>query len=80
LTLPVFYGGLGNCRWWFSERQLPDSEAMWAYDKLSQIRSFLPFGSAGGGALPVAFAVHFDDRRVMDQAVHRRRCHGGILD
>ena len=48
--------------------------------KLRQNRGFLFCGSAGGGALSITFAIHFNDRRVVDQAVDSRRCHGGVRE
>lgn len=56
---------------------------MCCYGELSQVWGFLCFGSTGGGALPVTFAIHFYDRRVMNKAVHNpepRRASCAITD
>src|SRR5271168_4707883 len=45
---------------------------------LSQDRGFLLCGSTESEALSVAFAIHLDDRGVMDQSIDGRRRHGGI--
>jgi hypothetical protein len=51
---------------------------MFCGEKLSQGGGFLLCGPAESGALSVAFAVHLDDGRVMDQSVDGGRGHGGI--
>src|ERR1700722_10402441 len=59
-------------------RQLRSHAMRHGCGNLSQDRVFVLCGSTESEALSVAFAIHLDDRGVMDQSIDGRRRHGGI--